>query len=149
MRYILLQQISSLRRLSRCVITDRDTQTPQWLTLALRLFFFRCDTEIGYPLSYLHAVFLPGRPLLGPFCYCNVWYGFFDPRGPVHSIIFSKNMIERKKNSPEVLFINFFFSIKNSHFPIKNLPELNKKSFLLHVNFCKYFCFFVYLMRSN
>lgn len=54
---------------------------------------------------------------------------------------FFKEHDREKKNSPEVLFINFFFSIKNSHFPIKNLPELNKKSFLLHVNFCNIFAF--------
>lgn len=122
------------------VITDRETQTQQWLTLALRLFFFRCDTEIGYPLSYLHAMFLPGRPL-GPFAIV-MYYMASSIEGGQSILLFFKEHEEREKKIHLRYYVSILFFHWKFPFYNKNLPELKiklKSSFLLHVFFCNNF----------
>lgn len=111
------------------VVTDRETQTLQMIDTRSQIVFLQVWYRDRLPLSYLHAMFLPGRPL-GPFAIVMYYMASsIQGAGPVHSFISQRTWRERKKNSPEVLFINFFFFHWKFPFSYKNLPKLEKKWF--------------------
>lgn len=112
------------------VVTDRETQMLQMIDTRSQIVFLQVWYRDRLPLSYLHAMFLPGRPL-GPFAIVMYYMASsIQGAGPVHSFISQRTWRERKKKFTWGIIYKFFFFFHwKFPFSYKNLPKLEKKWF--------------------
>lgn len=112
------------------VVTDRETQTLQMIDTRSQIVFLQVwyRDRLTPQLSPCNVFTWPSPWTL---CYCNVLYGFFDPRGRASPFFyFSKNMKrEKKKFTWGIIYKFFFFFHWKFPFSYKNLPKLEKKWF--------------------